>query len=71
MALCADGIKLGEDLGHRLQALTGCVLLAIGISLIGSVAMILLLANESGGIHLNGWFFGGGTRAPFGYITSG
>ena len=33
--------------------------------------MILHLANESGGIHLNGWFFGGGTRAPFGYITSG
>ena len=71
MALCANWIKLGDELGHRLQALPGCVFLAIGISLIASVLMILLLANESGGVHLKGWFFGGGTRAPFGYITSG
>ncbi len=33
--------------------------------------MILHLANESDGIHFNGWVFGGGTRAPFGYITNG
>jgi hypothetical protein len=46
------------------------MLLAIFISLLGSVAMILHLAYEYGGINLNGWFFGGGTRAPFGYITT-
>jgi hypothetical protein len=31
--------------------------------------MILNLAYEYGGINLNGWFFNGGTRAPFTYIA--
>ena len=46
------------------------MLLAILISLAGSVVVILYLAYEYGGINLNGWFFGGGTRAPFDYITT-
>ena len=70
MASCAHGLKLGEELGHRLRPLFWCMLLAICISLIGSVTMILHLAYEYGGINLNGWFFGGGTRAPFDYITT-
>ena len=32
--------------------------------------MILYLAYEYGGINLNGWFFGGGARAPFDYIAA-
>ena len=70
MASCAHGLKLGEELGQRLRPLFWCMLLAIFISLLGSVAIILHLAYEYGGINLNGWFFGGGTRAPFDYITT-
>ncbi len=70
MASCAHGLKLGEELGQRLRPLFWCMLLAVFISLLGSVAMILHLAYEYGGINLNGWFFGGGTRAPFDYITT-
>ena len=55
---------------QRLRLLFWCVLLAVFISLLGSVAMILHLVYEYGGINLNGWFFGGGTRAPFDYITT-
>ncbi len=53
-----------------LRPLFWCMLLAILVSLAGSVVMILYLAYEYGGINLNGWFFGGGTRAPFDYITT-
>ncbi len=70
MASCAHGLKLGEELGQRLRPLFWCMLLAVFISLLGSVAMILHLAYEYGGINLNGWFFGGGTRAPFDYIIT-
>ena len=70
MASRAHGLKLGEELGHRLRPLFWCMLLAIVVSLVGSVAMILHLAYEYGGINLNSWFFGMGTRAPFDYITT-
>ena len=70
MASCAHGLRLGEELGQRLRPLFWCMLLAILVSLVGSVVMILYLAYEYGGINLNGWFFGGGTRAPFDYITT-
>ena len=70
MASCAHGLKLGEELGQRLRPLFWCMLLAIVVSLVGSVAMILHLAYEYGGINLNSWFFGMGTRAPFDYITT-
>lgn len=70
MASCAHGLKLGEEIGPRLRPLFWCMLWAIAISLVGSVVMILHLAYEYGGINLNGWFFGGGTRAPFDYITT-
>ena len=70
MASCAHGLKLGEELGPRLRPLFWYMLLAIFVSIVGSVAAILYLAYEYGGINLNGWFFGGGTRAPFDYITT-
>ncbi len=46
------------------------MLLASLVSVAGSMLMILYLAYEYGGINLNGWFFGGGTHAPFDYITT-
>ena len=70
MASCAHGLKLSEYLGRNLRPLFWIMLLAIGVSLVGSVWIILHLAYEYGGINLNGWFFGGGTRAPFDYITT-
>ena len=53
-----------------LRPLFWYMLLAILISLAGSVVVILYLAYEYGGINLSRWFFGGGTRAPFDYITT-
>jgi len=70
MASCAHGLKLSEYLGRNVRPLFWVILLAIGVSLVGSIWMILHLAYEYGGINLNGWFFGGGTRAPFDYITT-
>lgn len=70
MASCAHGLKLSEHLGRNLRPLFWIMLLAIGVSLIGSIWAILHLSYGYGGINLNGWFFGGGTRAPFDYITT-
>ena len=70
MASCAHGLKLSEHLGRNLRPLFWIMLLAIGVSLVGSIWAILHLSYEYGGINLNGWFFGGGTRAPFDYITT-
>ncbi len=69
MASCAHSLKLSEHMGHNLRPLFWVLLLAILISLVSSVCTILYLAYEYGGINLNGWFFGGGTRAPFTFIA--
>ena len=69
MASCAHGLKLSDNLGRHVRPLFWIMLLAIGISLAGSVWMILHLSYQDGGINLNGWFFGGGPRAPFNYIA--
>ena len=70
MASCAHGLKLSEHLGQRLRPLFWALLLAIVISLIGSLATILHLAYTYGGINLNGWFFDGGPKAPFEYAAA-
>ena len=69
MASCAHGLKLSEGMGRNVRPLFWVILLAILISLIGSIWTILYLAYEYGGINLNGWFFGGGTRAPFDFVA--
>ena len=71
MAACAHGLKLTEQLGHRVRPLFWAMLLAIVVSLGGSVWAILNLAYAYGGINLNGWFFAGGNQVPFQYIAAG
>ena len=70
MASCMHSLKLGEGMGRNVRPLLWTLLLAILISLISSICMILYLAYEYGGINLNGWFFGGGARAPFDYVAA-
>jgi hypothetical protein len=70
MASCAHGLKLGQGLGGSRRPLFWVMVLAISVSLVGSVTAILYLAYSYGGINLNGWFFGGGARAPFEYIAT-
>jgi hypothetical protein len=70
MASCAHGLKLSEGLGRRLRPLFWALLLAIGVSLITSLATILHLAYAYGGINLNSWFFDGGPKAPFEYAAA-
>ena len=69
MASCAHGLKLAEMLGDRRRPLFWLLLLAVVISVVGSVWSVLVLCYEYGGINLSGWFFGGGVRAPFEYIA--
>ena len=69
MASCAHSLKLGEQLGDRLRPLLWVIVLAIAVSLVGSVWMILNLAYEYGGINLHPWFFGSGAHNPFRYAT--
>ncbi len=69
MASCIHSLKLSEHMDRNIRPLFWVLLLAIVISLIGSISTILYLAYEYGGINLNGWFFGGGTRAPFNFIA--
>jgi len=70
MASCAHGLKLGEHLGRRrLRPLFWALALAIGVSLLTSLATILHLAYTYGGINLNSWFFEGGPKAPFEYAA--
>ncbi|MEW6751026.1 MAG: DUF6785 family protein [Candidatus Latescibacterota bacterium] len=65
MVACAHGLKLGEQLGERLWTLVGVVLLAALLSFAASVAAILYLSYQYGGINLNAWFFGDGCTNPF------
>ena len=69
MASCAHSLKLSEVMGRNLRPLFWVLLLAIVVSLVGSIWTILYLAYEYGGINLNAWFFGGGTRAPFDFVA--
>ncbi len=69
MASVAHGLKLSENLGRNVRPLFWAISLAIAVGVAGSVWVILTLAYGYGGINLNGWFFGGGTRAPFEYIA--
>ncbi|MFT5376063.1 MAG: hypothetical protein ACI906_002897 [Candidatus Latescibacterota bacterium] len=69
MASCIHSLKLSEGMGKNVRPLFWVMLLAIFLSLIGSVWTILYLAYEYGGINLNGWFFGSGARAPFDFIA--
>ncbi len=69
MASCMHSLKLSEGMGKNVRPLFWVMLLAIFISLVGSVWTILYLAYEYGGINLNDWFFSGGARAPFDFVA--
>ncbi len=70
MASCMHSLKLSEGMGRNVRPLLWALLLAIVISMVGSIATILYLAYEYGGINLNGWFFGDGARTPFDYVAT-
>jgi len=72
LASCANGLKLAEDtLGRHKRSLFGAIALSILISMGTSIATVLYLSYEYGGINLNGWFFGptGGPVYPFNFIS--
>lgn len=69
MASAAHGLKLADLLTSSRRPLFWLMLLAVTISLVGSVYTVLVLCYEYGGINLSSWFFGGGVRAPFEYIA--
>jgi hypothetical protein len=57
MASAATGLKLARDTGLESRRLFGAILLAIGLTLVGSAWAVLRLAYTYGGINLVGWQF--------------
>lgn len=70
MASVANGLKLGQGLGRRRSPLFWAIVIAIVVSFVSSAWIILKLSYAYGGINLNGWFFGGGPRAPFEFVST-
>jgi hypothetical protein len=72
MASCANGLKLAEEhLPRRKRGLFWAILMAILVSIAGSIWAVLYMGYAYGGINLNGWFFGptGGPAYPFNFIS--
>lgn len=70
MASCANGLKLADEwLGRRKRGLLWAMLLAILVSLAGSVWIVMKLSYTYGGVNMNQWFFIGGAVYPFDFIA--
>jgi hypothetical protein len=70
LASAANGLKLSDEVGMaRKRPLFWAMMLALTLSLIGSIWIILRLAYTHGGINLNQWFFIGGANTPFQFVA--
>ncbi|MEE2657934.1 MAG: DUF6785 family protein [Candidatus Latescibacterota bacterium] len=84
MASAAHGLKLTEHLGaghvrpggpqnsvagRSMRPLFWILVLVIVVTIAASTFTILVLSYRYGGLNLNDWFYGGGTRAPFNYAA--
>ena len=70
MSSTAQGLKMSENLPGRKRGIFLAIVLAIILTFIVSNWIVIKLAYTYGGINLNGWYFGGGPRAPFDYVAS-
>ena len=57
MASCANGLRLAERIGGRRRLLFWAMMLAVVISLVGSVCAVLYFPYKYGGINLHRHFF--------------
>ena len=66
MASCANGLKLAEEaIKTRRRLVFWAILIAILVSLIGSIWALMDLCYRYGGLNVGGFFFNYGARLPF------
>ena len=70
MASVANGLKLAEGTIGNKRPLFWAIVLAILVSLAGSIWVVMEMAHTHGGINLNTWWFVGAPQAPFTYIAA-
>ncbi len=70
MASAANGLKVIDDGGQDKRRLFWAMLLAIVVCMVSSIWMLLWLSYTHGGVNGNGWFYGGGARAPYDFIAT-
>jgi len=70
MAAAANSIRIAEGIGKHRKRIFTCLILAILISILTSLVVDLHLAYRYGGLNLRRWFFVGGPKAPFQFITT-
>jgi len=70
MASMANGLKLANTTGMKKRSVFLAAMVAILVSLVGSIWMTLKLGYKHGGINLQAWYFGGCPRVPFDYVTN-
>ena len=70
MASVANGLKVVDDPDQNKCRLFSAIMLAIIVSMISSIWMLLWLSYTHGGLNGNGWFYGGGAKAPYNYIIT-
>ena len=70
MASAANGLKVVDDSDRNKRPLFWAIMLSIIVSMISSICVLLWLSYKHGGLNGNGWFFGGGAKAPYNYIVT-
>ncbi len=69
MPYVAHSFKLVETVKANKKLITAAILIAILISLGGSIYAIMHLSYTHGGINLNGWYFVNCPKVPFNYMV--
>ena len=65
----ANALKLAEEIKGNRRRLLGAVILAIAVTLVGSIWSIMVLSYQYGGINLHSFWFVGVPRAAFTHIA--
>lgn len=70
MSSMAQGLKLSSEKSYRKGGLFWAILLTIVLTFVTSNWIVLKLSYTYGGMNLNNWYFVGGPKAPYEYVSS-
>ena len=70
MSAMAQGLKLNRGIVHRKRGIFWAIILTIVLAFVASNWIVLKLSYAYGGINLNSWYFIGGPKTPFEYVSS-
>jgi len=68
MSAASNSLRIVEEIKKRRKWIFSCMIIAILVSIVTSLAIDLHLAYTHGGVNLNSWYFGGGPKAPFNWV---